>query len=234
MKKKWYKTFWFRVLALISAILFLGVLLFFILVFFSIRADIRNGIGAGNISTNVSRYDLSFVNKEGAVIAQDSDSPSFGNELSPITVVQFSDFRCPYCKELAPIIRRLSVEYRDSVRFIFRDFPLIGEDSYTLALAGRCAHEQNLFFAFHDKIYGNKSPISLDVLLPFVETVGIDSVRFGECVNSRRYADSVDKDIKDAGLLDVTGTPTLFINGYKIPGAPSYDVLKRIFDTTLN
>lgn len=180
-----------------------------------------------------SKFDLSVINKNVNELAISNTAPSIGPKNAKITVVEFFDFRCHYCHELHPTIRRLTLEYKDKVHFIFRDFPVIGEDSIILGLAGRCANEQGKFFNFHDKVFANNSVPSVDDLSALAGSIGMNVSQFEVCVNSKRYQNDMNKDMEDALALGVSGTPTLFINGHMISGAPPYSILKTIFDTTL-
>lgn len=227
--KKWYQTAIVKALAVVLVIIVLAIAVFGYLVY---KAFVNLQDNPERVTT-VNQFDLSEPMQEVQDIVVIDGNPEMGPSDALITVVEFSDFRCPYCQQLHPTIRRLSLEYKDSVRFIFRDYPLIGDDSRILALAGRCAHEQGLFFPFHDRIYGNALPVEIKDLVSLAEGIGINGTQFQSCVNAQRYQPQIDKDLNDASLVGVTGTPTLFINGHRIPGAPPYSVLKTILDTTL-
>lgn len=238
IKKKWYQKTWVRAIGIICLVIILGFLLFAFLVFQSYsKLYIKTNGNTTSLQTNkvttVDGFDLSIPVTEVAQLVFNEENPHFGPKEAPITIVEYFDFRCHYCKQLHPILRRLMVEYKDQVHFVFRDYPLIGADSNTLALAGRCANEQDKFLAFYDKIYGNAVDIEVNQLVEVVKSIGMNPDQFESCVNSRRYQDFIDQDLRDAGMAGVTGTPTLFVNGHVIPGAPPYSILKRIIDTTL-
>lgn len=181
----------------------------------------------------VDRFDLSLSKEPYATMVDGTTHPTGGSSSAKLTVVEFSDFQCAYCKQLHPVIRRLMVEYKDSVRFVFRDYPFLDDFSVVLAMAGRCAHEQGRFFPFFDRVYGSRTPVTADSLVPIAKSIGLEISQFQICVSSERYKKTVLDDLAIGIKAGVTGTPTLFINGNIIPGAPEYSTLKQIFDSSL-
>lgn len=184
-------------------------------------------------NTPSDRFDLSQKKEPFAGLVDSVTHPGGGALGSALTVVEFADFQCAYCKQLHPVIRRLMVEYKDSVRFVFRDYPFLDDFSVVLAMAGRCAHEQGRFFPFFDRVYGSPSTVTADSLLPIAKSIGLEISQFQICLSSERYKKTVLDDLAVGIKAGVTGTPTLFINGNIIPGAPEYSTLKQIFESSL-
>lgn len=236
---KWYQQTWAKIVISIL-ILIIGSVVFFLFLVIRQAAKLNSGdfsvlpafdsAQQQNVQSR-DQYDLSLPNQRVISLVEDTNSPMSGNSEAKLTVVEFADYQCGYCRQLHPIIRRLSAEYQDRVRFIYRDYPVLGDDSYVFALAARCAHDQNKFFAFHDKIYMNQ--VSREEILAMSETIGLNTQQMEQCINSKKYDAQIQKDLNDGIAAGASGTPTLYINGYIIPGAPTYDIFKRILDTTL-
>lgn len=143
---------------------------------------------------------------------------SLGPDGAKITIVEFSDFACPYCREEYPIVRQLAAKYKGSVKIIYRDYPL-HENSVALALAARCAGEQGFFWPMHDKLFAAQGSFSAADLPGMAASVGADKAKFSACYDAQKYLTDIQKDLSDAEYLKLKGTPTFFINGYKFEGA---------------
>jgi len=146
-----------------------------------------------------------------------------------VTIVEFADFACSYCHESFPIIRELTNTHKTRVKFIFRHYPALSDDSLGLALAAECAGEQGLFWPMHDKLFQNQG-LSTDKLSAAANQIGADTNRFDECLKSKRYLKDVQKDFSDGQALGFTGTPTWFINGRMIEGSIPYNTFKGIIE----
>lgn len=150
-----------------------------------------------------------------------TDDPSIGSEDALLTIVEFADFQCPYSKEVSYVLRRMAELYGDSVRVIYRDYPLVDvhPDSLLAAVAGECAEEQNQFWAYHDKVYANQNDLSRTALIEYAAQVGMSKQKFESCLNSDRYADEIAEDMADGAAAGVLGTPTFFFNGHMVEGS---------------
>lgn len=162
-----------------------------------------------------------------------TDDPSIGPVGAPITIVEFMDFRCPFCTQSFPIIRELGFLYPQDVKIILRDFPIVAEDSFQLALAGNCAHEQGKFWELHDKLYQFKNEVTLDTLGKYALAAGLEMAKFKNCLSTEKYKSEIFGDIADANELGVQGTPTWFINGYRFGGVISLKQFKEIVEGVL-
>jgi protein-disulfide isomerase len=181
------------------------------------------------------------------VRASADDDPSWGPVDAPVTIIEFSDFQCPFChrfwSETLPQIRQ---EYEGKVRFVYRDFPLVSihEWAQKAAEAAECADDQKMFWEYHDLIFGNQDALSeqlnaegLDGVLAtfqsYAADVGLDTSVFNECLDSGKYTSEVQKDVQDGQSYGVTGTPAFFINGQLVSGAQPFASFKTVIDAAL-
>jgi protein-disulfide isomerase len=162
------------------------------------------------------------------------DDPALGPEDAPVVMIEFSDFNCPYCGRFAhetlPLLRE---NYADQVRFVYRDFPILGESSLQAAIAAECAYAQGAFWEYHDVLFENQGNFSQPMLIRFAEELGLDVVQFTACQRDEATRDAVIADYAEAQRLGVTGTPTFFINGRRMVGAQPYEVFQRMIDEEL-
>ncbi len=153
---------------------------------------------------------------------------------APVTIVEFSDFQCPYCGREAPVIERLMKEYDGRVRLVFRNYPLdFHPFAQKAAEAGACAQEQGKFWEFHDKMFGNQNKLAVEDLKGYAKSVGLDSSKFDKCLDSGEKKALVEEDLKAGSAAGVSGTPAFFINGVFINGAQPYEQMKQTVDREL-
>jgi protein-disulfide isomerase len=151
------------------------------------------------------------------VIPERSADPYFGTSTAKVTIVEFSDFACPYCQEEYGIVRSIGIKYKNSIKIIYKDFPL-HDISLDLAMAGRCAGQQGFFWPMHDKLFSLQGQFATSSLIDMAVSIGANRTIFAECLNDKNYSSSIRADYNDGQSLGVTGTPTFFINGYRIVG----------------
>jgi protein-disulfide isomerase len=166
----------------------------------------------------------------------DGGDPAIGPADAPVTIVEFSDFQCPYCKTFRDqTLNALLEEYGDQVRFVFRDFPLNQIHPYAqkAAEAAECANEQGKYWEMHDLLFANSPNLGVDALKGFAEQLGLDTEQFNECLDSGRYADEVTADLQEGMSYGVSGTPTFFINGVRLVGAQPLANFQAIIDQEL-
>lgn len=161
------------------------------------------------------------------------DDPSIGPENAPITIVEFSDFRCPFCARAKPIIKQILENYGERVRVVYRDFPILGPQSQKTAEAAECADEQGKFWQYHDKLFENQQELDIKNLKQYAEDLGLDTTKFNDCLDSGKMAQEVEKDSQDGRDYGVRGTPAFFVNGILVPGAQPYSVFKQIIEQEL-
>jgi protein-disulfide isomerase len=165
--------------------------------------------------------------------------PSFGTPGAPVVLVLFSDFQCPFCKEEAKVLRtNLVSTYPKQVRLYFKDMPLdqIHPWARAAAIAGRCVFKQNptAFWDYHDWIYEHQGDITKENLrekvLEFAKGKEIDALQLGRCMDTRATEAEVNKSVKEAQELHVMSTPTLFVNGRRLPSQVAWPDLRMIID----
>jgi protein-disulfide isomerase len=157
---------------------------------------------------------------------QTANSPVLGNPNAPITLVEYSDFECPVCRNLHDSLRGLLPNY-PQVKVIFKDYPLdtIHPWARTAALAGRCAYQQDpkAFWKMYDSIYDNQDVISAsnvyDKVMDYASKAGLNPEVFKSCMSGPEATQAIDASIANGNLLEVRSTPTLFVNGRRIVGA---------------
>jgi protein-disulfide isomerase len=157
---------------------------------------------------------------------------SFGTSTPRLTIIEFSDFDCPYCQQEYTAIREIGYKYQNSIKIIFKDFPL-HDNSLDLAMAGRCAGEQNLFWPMHDKLFSLQGQFPTSSLPDIAVSVGANKTKFIQCFNSKKYLSDIKNDYLDGQALGVTGTPTFFFNGYMMAGEIPEDKLEQIIQQFL-
>jgi protein-disulfide isomerase len=163
------------------------------------------------------------------------DDPSEGKADAPVTVVEFSDFQCPFCQRVWPTLKQLRMKYGDRMRLVWKDFPLtqIHPQAFVAAQAGNCAREQGKFWEYHDKMFGNQSALQPANLKQYAADVGLDSTKFNQCLDSSKYEARVQAALGVGGQLGITSTPTIFVNGRMINGAQPSEVFQSVIDEEL-
>jgi protein-disulfide isomerase len=162
-------------------------------------------------------------------------APVRGGEKAPVTIVEFSDFHCPFCKRVVPTLKELETKYGDKVKLVFRDYPIdqLHPGARKAHEAARCANEQGKFWAYHDVLFTNEPDSSPQRLKAYAQQVGVDLAKFDQCIASGKPKELVQKDIDEAGRLGVNGTPAFFINGELISGAQPLENFVRVVDREL-
>ena len=169
-------------------------------------------------------------------ITVNPDDPSQGKADAPVTVVEFSDFQCPFCLRVMPTLKELRTKYGDKMRLVWKDFPLtqIHPQAFVAAQAGNCAREQGKFWEYHDKLFGNQSALQPDSLKKYAADVGLDTAKFNQCLDSAKYEARVQDALGTGGHLGISSTPTVFVNGRMINGAQPIEVFQSVIDDELS
>lgn len=162
------------------------------------------------------------------------DDPVKGPDEAPVTIIEFSDFQCPYCRRVQPTLNRLMHEYEGKVRLVFRDFPLrnIHPQAQKAAEAAQCAAEQGQFWPYHDKLFAVTS-LQIADLKQYAQELGLDRQQFEACLDTGKYADEVEQDLQDGTRAGVNATPSFFVNGRPVSGAVPYDQFKEVIEAAL-
>ncbi|MBX5481913.1 MAG: thioredoxin domain-containing protein [Myxococcaceae bacterium] len=160
--------------------------------------------------------------------------PSKGPKDAPITIVEFSDFQCPFCSRAVGNLEEVMKAYPDKVRLVFRHYPLpFHENAEKAAEAAMCADEQGKFWELHDWMFKNQDKLAVADLKSQVRTMGLDGAKFDSCLDSGKFAELIKKDQDAGSALGVSGTPAFFINGMMLSGARPPEDFKRIIDAEL-
>jgi protein-disulfide isomerase len=148
--------------------------------------------------------------------------PSRGPEDAPVTIIEFSDYRCPYCRRVEPVIAQVLERYPSEIRFVYRHYPL-NESSRGASEAAACAHEQGRFWEFHEKLFTSEAKFDAETLQQHATDLELDVAAFQACVEERRFRDAVQADLTEGRQAGVTGTPAFFVNGILMKGARPLD-----------
>lgn len=166
-------------------------------------------------------------------------APATGPANAPVTIAIFSDFQCQYCKEEAKILRaNLEKAYPTQVRLVFKDLPIeqIHNWAKPAALIGRCIARQNAgaFWQYHDWVFDQQGALKADDLqakaIEFAGSKGMDTLQLTQCISGKLTAKEVEDSIAEARALQVSSTPTLFVNGRRLVGSVQWDQLKQVID----
>jgi protein-disulfide isomerase len=161
--------------------------------------------------------------------------PSKGPENAPVTLVEFSDFQCPFCARVVPTLDQVTAKYGDRVRLVFRQFPLdIHPQAPKAAEAALCANEQGKFWEMHDAMFADQKKLQVaDLKATAGGIAGIDQAKFDACLDSGKFAQQVEDDMKAGTLAGVTGTPAVFVNGKMLSGAQPLTAFEAAIDAEL-
>ena len=171
-----------------------------------------------------------------------SDDHVLGNKDAKVTVIEYADFRCPFCERFyTQTEKQLITDYVNTgkVRFVFKGFAFLGQQSTWASEASECAAEQGKYWEYYNWLFSNQAPesdlnyYSKANLTKYAGTVGLNTTQFASCLNSDKYAKRVADDLASGKAIGVTGTPTAFINGQKTVGAQPYESFKSIIDGLL-
>lgn len=160
---------------------------------------------------------------------------SLGPDDAPVTIIEFSDYQCPFCKRAEPVIEQVLELYPDQVRFVFQHFPLdnIHPRARAASEAALCAGDQDKFWPYHALLFGDGASLEVAGLEAAAEQAELDLDRFRTCVEERQYQAVVEADLSSGRKVGVTGTPAFFINGIGLRGAQPIDEFVKIIEAEL-
>ena len=166
----------------------------------------------------------------------EDDDPVYGPENAPITIIEFSDYECSYCRKWhVEVWPHLLEAYPDQIRLVYRDFPLtnIHSNATPAASAANCAREQDRYWEFNERLFSMVNELSASGYQAYAEELVMDMAAFNECLDSGRYNDEVMADFEYAANLGVNSTPTFFVNGIPVVGAQPFEVFSQLIDQEL-
>ena len=216
-KKKlrpWYKKWWG-----LTIIIILGLLLIFITIAGFYVYDEFQRIKTENAYNQKINSDTALQ----TAIYGPGTNYSMGPATAQLTIVEFSDFACPYCEQAHTILKKIVSRYPGKVKIIFRDMPL-HENSVELAESARCAGEQGKFWEMHDQLFANQSILKgtstelTNIIDGLAGSIGVDSAIFDNCYNTKKYLSNINTDFSDGNALSLKGTPSWFLNGKLLTG----------------
>jgi protein-disulfide isomerase len=175
----------------------------------------------------ITRYDIEIYD----------DDPTLGPEDAPITIIEFSDYECPFCRRYnIETFDQIMATYEGQIRYIYKDFPLtsIHPNALSAASAALCAHEQDEFWDYHDKLFLMEMSLSKETYLQYAEDLELDMASFTECLEEGRFEDQVMADFDFAANLGISSTPTFFINGIPVVGAQPFEIFAQLINMELD
>ncbi len=191
------------------------------------KPNVQADQAADSPSTPAQRYDIPI----------EDDDPVLGSETAAVTIIEFSDYECPYCQRYHDqTFDQILATYGDQIRYVYKDLPLtsIHPNAVPAANAAHCAHEQNAFWDFHDLLFSLQRGLNDTAYVAYADQLGLDMPSFEECLNEGRYVNIVMKDTAVLTAINAPlSTPTFFINGQYLAGAQPFSVFAQLIDAEL-
>jgi len=162
--------------------------------------------------------------------------PMLGQANAPVTIVEYTDFQCPFCKNAWSTMKMIEANFVSAgkVKIVFKDFPLdFHEQAFSAALAGQCAEEQGKFWEYHDILFENQAQLSTENYKKWAADLKLDLTKFNDCLSSEKYKVEVEQDLAEGQQLGVSGTPAFFINGKMLTGAQPYATFRDEINAAL-
>lgn len=185
----------------------------------------------------LSPFSAAFQNKSSNEVSVGS-GPSLGSASAPITIIEFSDFQCSFCRKFwAETLPKLKEAYINTgkAQFSYRHFAILGKHSEQAALASECAAEQRKFWEYHDQLFKNQGGLAFTEsrLKQYARDIGLDVGVFGTCLETGKYRQKVERETEAAANLGGRGTPLFIVNQRPLVGAQPYSVFQKIIDEEL-
>ncbi len=161
--------------------------------------------------------------------------PTWGNIKAPVTVIEFSDFQCPFCSRAVPVLEKIKKEYGpDKVKIVFRDMPIGGHKrAKPASLAAHCANDQGKFWEYHDTLFQNQQKLEDADFKQYAKDLALDLAKFNECYEKKKHEPLVDQSLKEAEQSGIQATPTFVINGVLLQGAQPFERFKEKIDRAI-
>jgi protein-disulfide isomerase len=183
-----------------------------------------------------AKYDVKMMlDPPRATVTLRPGTPVSGPEDAPVTIVEWSDYECPFCKRAYPTVEQVLTEYKGKVKYVHLDYPLpFHQKAMPASLAVHCAGEQGKFWEYNNNLYSVAGDLSSADLTKRATDLGLDNAAFEACTTSRRFESKVKTNYDDGAALGVTGTPAFFINGRMLVGAQPIDQFRTIINDELS
>jgi protein-disulfide isomerase len=182
-----------------------------------------------------AKYKVDYLMEPMRVEVAANGFPAKGPASAPVTIVEFSDFQCPFCSRVTPTLQEVVSKYGNKIRLVFRQFPLpMHPNAAKAAEASLCANEQGKFWEMHDAMFKDQAGLAVDGLKSKAAGIaGINAANFNSCLDSGKETPAVQSDVKAGTKAGVNGTPAMFVNGRFLSGAVSTDDLSKVIDEEL-
>ncbi|HLD22043.1 MAG TPA: thioredoxin domain-containing protein [Patescibacteria group bacterium] len=219
----WFRQWW-KIIFLVCCIILLLCMVYFIRRTYFYFQGIQNGTVDLSAFSSEKTTKIQATNQPQTLdqftINNFADDPVMGAADAPITIVQFADFQCPNSAEVSSIMETIMQKYADSVRFVYRDFPVseIHVNAAKAAEAAQCANDQGQFWQFRHTLFTNQDHLTIADLKRYAAELNLHTTQFDNCIDSNKYTSEVQADFEDGIRIGVTGTPTFFFNGNKVEG----------------
>lgn len=218
--------------------------IYFIILKSMIMPENYGGYNAEALSPGASNYDFTdpYITKVPSLKdlidgpLTDAGDPSTGSDDAPVTIVEYSDFQCQFCQNQEKIISQILSEFKDKVRFIWKDYPEnnINSISFQAAIAARCADKQDKFWPYHDLLFKKRGNLNNDTFIEIAKKLDLDSRDFKKCMESEEAASFIYNNIKEANALDINGVPFIYVNKQEMIGEISFNELKNVINNELS
>ena len=183
-------------------------------------------------------YSLATGASKSEILAALGKGPALGSETAPVTLIEFSDFQCSFCRKFwADTVPKLKASYvkQGRVRFIYRHFAILGNFSEQAAMAAECAGEQGKFWEYHDQLFANQGGLAFTQykLEQYARALGLKTANFSRCLTTEKYRKKVEGETAVAAFLGARGTPTFFVNERLLVGAQPFKVFQSVINEEL-
>ncbi|MBI4368178.1 MAG: DsbA family protein [Candidatus Omnitrophica bacterium] len=159
---------------------------------------------------------------------------AYGDPKAPITIVEYTDFECPFCGSVQPALQEVLRQYPGQVRLVFRNFPLpMHRHARQAHTAAMCANEQGKFWEYRNHLFQNQRALEREKLVGYAKKFGLSAEKFESCMDENRYQSTIDQDIEEGLAAGVQGTPAFLINGKLLTGAQPFLAFQRIIEKEL-
>ncbi len=165
-----------------------------------------------------------------------NSAPAKGPENAPITIVEFADFQCPFCASAQPVVDEILKQYKDKVRFVFKNYPLvqIHPEAIPAAIAAECANKQGKYWQMHDALFENHKKLNEETYMSLAQKIGLKIDDFNNCRKDQAMHDKINADIEYGQSLGINATPAFYINGVQLMGALPKSEFEKVINNELS